>query len=178
MYHPFVEAMWLHQTPDSIHQDHQCGWTIRIEAPRITLFIMTKIGHIHQDWRSTQPNMPNHRRALGQQGEQMARQHLLAQGYAIIECNWHCQAGELDIIARDGDTLVFVEVKTRTATTTESAWASITPRKRAVLETLAETYMGSHAADPETLWRIDVIAIAFLRGRAPVVEHVQNALDW
>lgn len=122
--------------------------------------------------------MPNHRQALGKQGEQIAQRHLRMLGYAIVECNWRCKAGELDIIARDGETLVFVEVRARSADSTEPAWQSITPRKRAVLGVLAESYMSERAADPNSLWRIDIIAVAFGRTTVPIVEHVQDALDW
>ena len=122
--------------------------------------------------------MLNRRQALGRQGEQIAQEHLRALGYTIVECNWRCKAGELDIIAQDGDTLVFAEVRARTSDSTEPAWQSITSRKRAVLGVLAETYMSERAADPNSLWRIDIIAVAFGRNRAPIVEHVQDALDW
>lgn len=110
----------------------------------------------------------------GKQGEQLAAQFLRESGYEVIATNWHCARGEIDIVARKTDTLVFVEVKTRRGRLTEAAFASMTPHKRERLIASAYAYLDEHAVDGA--WRIDVIAVAL--SRQPVIEHVEDALGW
>ncbi len=114
------------------------------------------------------------RKILGSRGETAAADYLKRQGYEIIAANWRCPVGEFDLIARQGETLVFVEVRTRQGGI-EAAMESITPRKRAILERLAYLYMDENALESD--WRIDVIAVTHAGGK-PVVEHAENALDW
>lgn len=114
---------------------------------------------------------------LGQRGELIAEAFLRAKGYATVELNWRCLRGEVDIVARDGDTLVFVEVRSRRADGTEPAFESIGPRKQARMVAAAYEYLAAHNLD-EATWRIDVVAVAIQRGKQPIVEHVENALDW
>lgn len=127
--------------------------------------------------------MPNPNRtagskqALGKRGENLAADHLAKQGYLLVGANWHCAYGEIDLIAQHGDTLVFVEVRTRHSGL-EAAFESISARKRQNLERLAHLYLSESDLDADTIWRIDVIAISFSPQGAPVVEHVQDALDW
>lgn len=114
---------------------------------------------------------------LGQQGETLARQHLQSKNYTILAENWHCKFGELDIIAQDGKTVVFVEVKTRRSTHTEDAFAAITASKRQKLIASAHLYLAEQNIS-ETMWRIDVIGVAIPRHGVPIIEHVEDALDW
>ncbi len=116
-------------------------------------------------------------RKLGDQGETLAAQHLQEKRYQIIERNWHCRYGEIDLIARDDETLVFIEVKTRRAQTTEDAFASVTPTKQQRFIAAVHEYLDQHA-DEETLWRIDVIAIALPRTGTPIIDHQEDALGW
>lgn len=112
----------------------------------------------------------------GSYGEQLARNHLLAKNYTVIETNWRCPQGEIDIVAQDGDTVVFVEVRTRRAEATAAAFESVNPKKQDKLQTLAFAYVD--AKQIESAWRIDVIAVALPRTGQPLVEHVEDALDW
>ncbi len=114
---------------------------------------------------------------LGQRGELLAEAYLRAKGYAIVEMNWRCLLGEIDVVARDGETLVFVEVRSRRAGDTAPAFESIGPRKQTRMVAAAYEYLAAHKLD-EAEWRIDVVAVAIQRGRQPLVEHVENALDW
>lgn len=114
-------------------------------------------------------------RTTGQHGEQLAADFLRDQGYEIITTNWHCQRGEIDIVARQQETLVFVEVKTRRGSKPEMAFASITPKKRERLIASVYTYLDQHDFDG-ALWRIDVIGVAL--SSQPVIEHVEDALGW
>ena len=77
-----------------------------------------------------------HNAELGRRGEQLAVDHLEARGMRVIERNWRCRLGEIDLVARDGDDTVFVEVKTRTTADYGHPFESITPVKLARLRRL------------------------------------------
>lgn len=117
------------------------------------------------------------RKTLGQIGEQTAADYLKSRGYSMIETNWRCPQGEIDLIARQDATLVFVEVRTRHADSTEWAFESITPAKQKRLQKLAHAYLSAHQLQHIT-WRVDLIAIAWRRNAQPIIEHVENGLDW
>ena len=115
---------------------------------------------------------------IGNIGEQLAAHHLTQHGYTILATNWHCQYGEIDIIARAEDaTIVFVEVRTRRTTTTQSAFASITPTKQAKLVKSVQNYLNTHDLD-DAAWRVDVIGVALPYKQRAVIDHVQDALNW
>lgn len=116
-------------------------------------------------------------RKLGDRGEQIACQHLLKNGYSIVVTQWHCAHGELDIVARQGEMLVFVEVKTRRGQAAEEALSGITARKRERLIKSAQLYLDEHGL-ADAAWRIDAIAIIYRAGGPPLVQHVEDALDW
>lgn len=113
-------------------------------------------------------------RAKGQHSEGRAAAYLQARGYTILGMNWRCKAGEIDIIAREGATLVFVEVRSRR--TIEAAFESISPRKRARLTRAVYSWLAEHTHD-DPAWRIDVIAVGKVDGKAHI-DHRQDALDW
>ena len=116
------------------------------------------------------------RRETGILGEKLACDFLGKYGYQIIEKNFRCSGGEVDIVARQQDTLVFVEVRTKTSRGFGLPEESITPVKMARLRTAAARYGESHAELPES-WRIDVIAIEMDRqGRAWRIELIENAV--
>jgi putative endonuclease len=115
------------------------------------------------------------RRGLGRHGEDLAVQALAAKGYQILARNWRCPAGELDLVARDGSCLAFVEVRTRRGKMLGSPEESITPAKQARLVTLADAYVQAHDWDGD--WRIDVVAVEMDgRGRLLRVDHYENAV--
>lgn len=119
------------------------------------------------------------RRRLGQWGETVAALHLESAGYAIIERNWRCRSGEIDLVARDGETVVFVEVKTRRGRDFGAPEEALTPAKARKLMTLGEQYVVDHdLADVD--WRIDLVAIELdERGRLLRCDHIPNAvLGW
>ncbi len=100
-----------------------------------------------------------YKRNLGRRGEEVAADYLRQQGYVLLARNWRCPAGEVDIVAREGETLAFVEVRTRRAGgrlgTPEE---SVTPRKQARMVEVAQTYLQEAGLD-DAAWRIDVVAI-------------------
>ena len=93
----------------------------------------------------------------GQAWEQRALAHLVGHGLTLVETNYHCKSGEIDLILRDGDALVFVEVRQRAGRTHGGAAASITPAKIRRVVRAAETYLQRFARMPAC--RIDVVAI-------------------
>lgn len=113
--------------------------------------------------------------AVGRYGEDVAARHLQEQGLVILERNWRCPAGEIDIVARDGRVLVVCEVKTRSGLGFGSPAEAITRRKAARLRRLAVQWLASRAVRPEEV-RIDVVAV--LRGErgAAHVEHLRGVV--
>jgi putative endonuclease len=118
------------------------------------------------------------RKRLGQRGEDLAAAHLEERGYVVRERNWRCPAGEIDIVAQDGDCLVFVEVRTRRGREYGTPEESVTPAKQAKLVELAQTYLQEHSWEDD--WRIDVVAVEMTPGGKLLrVELIKNAVtDW
>ena len=116
------------------------------------------------------------RKQTGRRGEEIAALHLTGRGYKIIQRNWRCPTGEMDLVTEDGDTLVFVEVRTRTGPRFGTAEESITPAKQARLIDLAYAYLQEMPAPPQA-WRIDVVAIRLGPG-LPQINHIENAVGW
>ncbi|MBU6244916.1 MAG: YraN family protein [Actinomycetales bacterium] len=111
--------------------------------------------------------------ALGRYGEDVAAAHLQAAGMVVVARNWRCDAGEVDIVATDGSTLVICEVKTRSGVHFGTPTEAITPRKLRRLRHLAFRWLeanGRHAP----LVRIDVIGVVQAPTGAPVVEHLRG----
>ncbi len=120
--------------------------------------------------------MPDLRRALGQLGEDMAARHLQRLGYVILERNYRCPQGEVDIIARDGERLAFVEVRARRGTAFGTPKESVTARKQARLVTVALNYLQEHSYS-DVDWGIDVVALQFTpRGVLQHMEVIRNAV--
>ena len=114
---------------------------------------------------------------IGAQGENLAVAYLENKAYRIIETNWHCRFGEIDIVAQFEETWVFCEVKTQHGINTEQAFANITPSKAQKLLKAAYPYIEAHQLE-DALWRIDAIAIALPPKGTAIIEHVEDALDW
>jgi putative endonuclease len=102
----------------------------------------------------------NARQMLGRRGEQMAAQALRERGYHIIEHNFRCRYGEIDLIAEEQNDLVFVEVKTRRGTAFGQPEEAVTRAKRRKLAEVASYYLETRNAGDRS-WRIDVVAIDF-----------------
>src|SRR5258705_13121906 len=111
--------------------------------------------------------------AVGQYGEELAARYLAKSGFAILERNWRCELGEIDIVARDGDTLVVCEVKTRRGLNYGSPLESITYRKLSTLRGLAGRWLHQHSMRPPQV-RIDVVAVLMPHGTEPTIDHVRG----
>lgn len=110
---------------------------------------------------------------IGKTGEDLAEIYLKSHGYKIIERNYRIRGGEIDIIAIDGKTLVYVEVKTRTSHKFGLPQESVTPAKIRFLERAAKFYRNSRKNLPE-LERIDVLAIDLIEN-TPKFNLIKNA---
>jgi len=121
--------------------------------------------------------MADRRSVSGRHAEGLAAAHLEAAGLRVVARNWRRPEGELDIVADDGGTCVFVEVRSRTGEEHGHALEAITPHKRARVIRAARLYM-----DAETPvaggYRFDVVAVTFWDdGRQPDVVHIANAFE-
>lgn len=98
-------------------------------------------------------------REFGNWGEEVATRFLIKLGYVIVDRGWRDRAGEIDVIARDGREVVFVEVKTRHDLSNGYPEEAVTPQKQRTLRVMAERYMKKLSALEDLPYRIDVIAI-------------------
>ena len=114
---------------------------------------------------------------LGNRGESLAERLLLEDGYQILERNWRFSRAEVDIIAKDGEVLVFVEVKTRSSEIFGQPEESISPKKEALLKDAAAVYMEQIGHQWEI--RFDIISI-LIKGDGYSIEHFKDAFfsEW
>ena len=121
--------------------------------------------------------MSDHRQSLGKRGEAYAADYLAARRYAILERNWHCPRGELDLVTERDGQVIFVEVRTRQTDRLGTPEESITPAKRAKLIAAAQTYLDAHDQTDRD-WRIDVVAIEVgSRGEVTRCTVIENAIE-
>ena len=112
---------------------------------------------------------------LGMRGENLAARFLRNLGYKIIQRNFRCDVGEVDIVAKDGGTLVFVEVKTRVEDDPMPE-AQVNKAKRHQATKAARVFLARYG-QPQPPARFDVVAIVCPDGEQPVIRHTTNAFD-
>ena len=116
------------------------------------------------------------RRETGILGEKLAKDFLKKRGYHIFETNYRCPEGEIDIIAKQRDYLVFIEVRTKRSLEFGSPEESITPAKKERMRAAAGYYRQAHQNLPQ-LWRIDVVAVELnQKGKPSRIELIENAV--
>jgi putative endonuclease len=113
------------------------------------------------------------KQAMGRYGEEVAERHLVEQGLAVLDRNWRGDAGEIDLVLREGDTLVICEVKTRYDTAYGTPHEAITPAKLERLKRLAAEWIAERGVCPPST-RIDLVAILRPGRGAARVEHVRG----
>lgn len=113
---------------------------------------------------------------LGRKGEEAAARFLYKRGYEILERNWTCFAGEADIIARDGECIVFVEVKTRRDCQKGFPSEAVDEAKRSRYEKIALTYLAD-CGEKEAPVRFDVVALVVIAPDKAVIRHHINAFS-
>lgn len=114
-------------------------------------------------------------KALGSKGEDLAIQFLKKKGYRIIYRNYKTSVGEIDIIARDGNTIVFVEVKTRTDDSFGYPFEAVNKKKRQKLKNLALLYLKRQVRESPV--RFDVLSIFYADGKEQKIEHIKDAFE-
>lgn len=111
---------------------------------------------------------------LGRQGEELAAAYLRDRGYALLDRNWRCRDGEIDLVATDRDKLVVVEVKTRSGTEFGDPAEAVTVRKALQVRRVTQSWLAAHRIK----WceiRFDVVAVLMEPGEAPSVRHYESA---
>jgi putative endonuclease len=116
---------------------------------------------------------PMNRRTQGKAGEELAALFLVQKGLRILERNYRFERGEIDLIAEEGDELVFIEVKARRSTAFGAPEDAVTEEKQEQVRAVADGYLYEHDIDNRPC-RFDVIAIEFNQN-SPVVRHIENA---
>ncbi len=121
--------------------------------------------------------MSGGRQALGRWGEDLASNYLASRGFAILDRNVRTPYGELDLVAMDGDVIVFIEVKARRSRAFGWPEEAVTSRKREKLRAAAGIYMQDHPA-LDGICRFDVIAVDASQGRPdPAIVHFEGAFE-
>lgn len=118
----------------------------------------------------------NNRAAAGREAEELAVQYLLRKGWTVVEKNWRCRAGEIDIIMRDGEEYVLVEVRSkRQSSSYGTAIEAIDARKQQRVRMVAEWYRSAYQLY-EAKMRCDAIAVTFhAQGEHPTIQHIVAA---
>ena len=125
--------------------------------------------------RFFKPKAQREREGLGDRGENVAARYLRNRGYKIIVRNFRCVMGEIDIVARDGKTLVFVEVKTR-AYDDPTPEDQVNPAKQHQLTKAGKFYLSRYGV-PQPPARFDVIAVVWPDGKDPQIRHTPHAFE-
>ena len=112
-------------------------------------------------------------RSLGAFGEAYAARHLVEHGMVLLDRNWRCDAGEIDLVLRDGRVLVVCEVKTRSSVAYGSPIEAVTEQKAARLRRLAARWLAEHAVRPDEV-RIDLVGVLVPRRGGPQLDHVRG----
>ncbi len=119
---------------------------------------------------------PHDNKTLGAYGEELAADFLMAKGYRIFERNFRCKVGEVDIVAKDGSTVIFVEVKTRRSLSFGVPQLAVTAFKQRQIMKAALTWLSKHKLH-DAAARFDVVAITLRADSEPAIEHIRNAFD-
>ena len=116
---------------------------------------------------------------VGRVGERIARHHLQGKGYRIVDANYQCRWGEVDLIALDGPVWVFVEVRARRSSAYGSPEESVTPAKARRLTLTAQDFLSRRVAAFANLeWRIDLVAIRLGPNRRVLsINHLENIVE-
>lgn len=111
--------------------------------------------------------------AVGRYGEDVAAAHVVERGWQVLDRNWRCREGELDLVALDGRELVVVEVKTRRSTRYGQPAEAVTAVKLARVRRLAAQWLSAHDVRPASV-RVDVIAVLVPHAGRALVEHLEG----
>ena len=111
------------------------------------------------------------RATLGAYGEELAARSLVGRGMVLLDRNWRCDQGEIDLVLRDGRVLVVCEVKTRSSIAYGTPLEAVTEQKAARLRRLAARWLSAHDVRPDDI-RIDLVGVLLLPGQRAELDHV------
>ncbi len=131
--------------------------------------IKRRLGRLRWPFRRSDGNL-----LLGSRGERAATRYLKRRHHKIIARNYRCGAGEIDLISADGDTIVFVEVKTRLSCDAQDPQEAIRPAKWKRVERAARYYLMRHSAVDHPC-RFDFVTVVWAPHGGPMIEHFENA---
>jgi putative endonuclease len=112
---------------------------------------------------------------LGKEGENIAERYLVRKGYKVVERNYRCRNGEVDLIVLDGKVIVFVEVKTRSGHQFGTPLDAVERRKQQKMIHTAQFFLNAKGLQQRDA-RFDVVGISW-PGNDPVIEHIENAFE-
>jgi putative endonuclease len=115
------------------------------------------------------------RRRLGVAGEEAVARHYCDAGYVVLDRNWRCRDGELDLVLSGGDTVVFCEVKTRRSTVFGAPFEAVTVSKQRRLRTLALRWLADHPDHRARTLRFDVASVLTAPGTDPAIQVIEHA---
>jgi putative endonuclease len=115
------------------------------------------------------------RRSLGVAGEELIARWYATSGYGLLDRNWRCREGELDLVLTRAGTLVFCEVKTRRGVAFGAPFEAVTPAKQRRLRTLALRWLAEHPEHRVPELRFDVASVLAEPGKQPVIEVLEAA---
>ena len=118
--------------------------------------------------------MPHQKQTIGKLGEDLACDYILKNGYKIVERNYRYGHGEIDIIAKHKNIIVFIEVKTRNNLEFGPPELAVTKNKQRQVRKIAEAYLYDKKIENEDC-RLDVIGILLIKNSAPQINHIENA---
>ena len=117
----------------------------------------------------------DHRRALGVAGEDAVAEWYTRAGYTVVDRNWRCREGELDLVVARDRTIVFCEVKTSRGTAYGAPFEAVTVTKQRRLRTLALQWLAAHPGYRAPTLRFDVASVLAARGSTPVIDVIEAA---
>lgn len=121
--------------------------------------------------------MNNYKQQIGKNGEEIAREYLTKQGLTVIQNNYHTRYGEIDLIAKDQDEIVFIEVKTRRSQSHGQPQEAVNYSKQKNLILTARLYLKQFNLE-ESDWRIDVIEVKLYQEAKNQITHIKNAVTY
>jgi putative endonuclease len=145
-------------------------------SPRIPELLTSVLDRIAR-LMGREPGGPEHL-CVGRKGEELAYYFLRRQGYTMVARNWRAKGrrGEIDLIGWDGNTLCFIEVKTRSTRLVKPAEAAVNRAKQSELRGMAALYLRNQKSHPAS--RFDVVSIYLIAGEPPQIELFKDAFSW
>ncbi|SOD03874.1 putative endonuclease [bacterium JGI 053] len=123
---------------------------------------------------NTPRTLGSQNKPVGDRGERLAAEHLERAGWTILSRNFRVGHREVDLVARRGEVVAFVEVKTRAGLGYGYPLEAITLRKRREIQQVATVWVERHGK-PDDVYRYDAVAVLILAGREPEIDHVEDA---